>query len=70
MSRKHEVDIPAARADLEWLRARYDGGAVSIGVYVTIRRLETDIAWSEHENWQRLGDVVSAIVKKLGEPDS
>ena len=47
-----------------------DTSAVSIGVYVTIRRLETDIAWSEHENWQRLGDVVSAIVKKLGEPDS
>ena len=33
---------------LEYLRARYDGGAVSPAVYQAIKKLETDIAWCEH----------------------
>jgi hypothetical protein len=30
------------------LRSRYDGGAVSVAVYTTIKRIETDISWAEH----------------------
>jgi hypothetical protein len=60
-SRKHEVDIPQARADLEWLKGRYDGGAVSAAVYTTIKRIESDIAWAEH--WQSLADVANRIIK-------
>jgi hypothetical protein len=36
------------RAELELLRARYDSGAVSPAIYETIKRIERDIAWSEH----------------------
>jgi hypothetical protein len=36
------------RAELEWLRARYDDGKVSAAVFAVIRRLESDIAWAEH----------------------
>jgi hypothetical protein len=38
-----------ARAMLQMLRARYDGGAVAPAIYKTIRELESDIAWAEHE---------------------
>jgi hypothetical protein len=48
-SRKHKVDIPQARAELEWLRSRYDGGAISTAVFTVLKRLECDIAWAEHE---------------------
>jgi hypothetical protein len=37
------------RAELEWLRARYDGGAISKAVFTVMKRLECDIAWAEHE---------------------
>ena len=57
-SRKHEVDIPQARADLEWLRSRYDGGAVCAAVYTTIKRLETDISWAEP--WELLGEATNS----------
>ena len=33
---------------LEYLRARYDNGAVSPAVYQAIKKLETDVAWLEH----------------------
>jgi hypothetical protein len=66
--RERIVDIPQARADLEWLRSRYDGGAVSAAVYTTIKRLETDISWAEH--WQSFGDVVNEIIGKLKEEQS
>jgi hypothetical protein len=39
----------SSRADLALLRARYDSGAVNAAVYAVIKRLECDIAWSEHE---------------------
>jgi hypothetical protein len=65
--RKREVDILQARADLEWLRARYDGGAVSAAVFVTIKRTETAIAWAEHDDWKSLADAVTGIIKKLEE---
>lgn len=35
------------RAELRWLRARYDSDKVSPGVYAAIREIETQIAW-EH----------------------
>lgn len=35
------------RAELRWLRARYDSDKVSPGVYATIKELETQIAWAE-----------------------
>jgi hypothetical protein len=36
------------RAELHWLRARYDHGKVSPAVFAVIRELETSIAWAEH----------------------
>jgi hypothetical protein len=36
------------RDELKMLRARYDSGAVSQGVYAAIRQLEIDCAWREH----------------------
>ena len=36
------------RHQLAWLRARYDDGAISTGVYATIKTIETEIAWHDH----------------------
>ena len=36
------------RAELASLRARYDFGAVSPGVYAIIRQLEIELAWHLH----------------------
>jgi hypothetical protein len=41
--------IARLRAELEWLRARYDDGAISTAVFTVLKRLECDIAWAEHE---------------------
>jgi hypothetical protein len=41
--------VRQARAELEWLRARYDSGVTSDAIYAIIRQLETDIAWAQHE---------------------
>jgi hypothetical protein len=41
------------RQELKFLRARYDGGAVSPAVYAVIRSLEIEVAWSDHENDER-----------------
>ena len=46
--RRPNVDFKLLRAELAHLRARYDGGAVSPGVYAIIRGLELDLAWLEH----------------------
>ncbi len=37
------------RAELYLLRERYDGGAVSPGIYQRIKELETQLAWCEHK---------------------
>jgi hypothetical protein len=37
------------RTRLQFLRTRYDHGAVSPAVYNVIRSLETDIGWYEHQ---------------------
>jgi hypothetical protein len=36
------------RAELDYLRARYDHGAVAPAVYQIIKEIERDIAWCEH----------------------
>ena len=36
------------RAELDYLRARYDHGAVSPAVYQAVKELETEPAWAEH----------------------
>jgi hypothetical protein len=36
------------RAELAWLRSRYDAGAVPALIYDLIKKLETIIAWREH----------------------
>ena len=41
--------IHQARVELEWLRARYDSGAISGAVFETIKQIESDISWSEHK---------------------
>jgi hypothetical protein len=38
----------ALRSELEWLRARYDGGKVAPAVFAVIKDIETNIAWIEH----------------------
>ena len=38
----------ALRAELGWLRARYDAGAVAPSIYVIVKKLEEEIAWREH----------------------
>jgi hypothetical protein len=36
------------RHQLAWLRARYDGGAISPGIYHTIKTIEVELSWHEH----------------------
>jgi hypothetical protein len=43
------ADTQQLRAELKWLRARYDGGAVSNAAYTVIKKIETDISWAEHD---------------------
>jgi len=45
--------IHQARVELEWLRSRYDHGAISDAIYQTVKRIETDIAWHEHREEQK-----------------
>jgi hypothetical protein len=66
--RKQEtfVNVQRLRDQLEWLRARYDGGATSAAVYSMIRRIESDLAWAEHnDNWQQIGEPAMRVVNKL-----
>jgi hypothetical protein len=37
------------RAELMWLRGRYDDGAIRAGIYGVVKSLEVDIAWKEYE---------------------
>jgi hypothetical protein len=41
------------RTRLQFLRTRYDHGAVSPAVYNVIRSLETDIGWCEHQGREK-----------------
>jgi hypothetical protein len=36
------------RQQLAWLRGRYDDGAISPGIYHTIKTIEVEISWHEH----------------------
>jgi hypothetical protein len=36
----------ALRAELEWLRSRYDDGTISPAVFAVIREIETTISWA------------------------
>jgi hypothetical protein len=36
------------RGRLEQVRARYDCGAVPLGLYKVIKEMEREIAWTEH----------------------
>ena len=47
------TEIDRAREELEWLRSRYDSGAVSDAIYVTIRQLEIDLSWAQHKRQRR-----------------
>jgi hypothetical protein len=38
------------RAELAWLKSRYDGGAVPSSAFWAIKDLEESIAWSEHRS--------------------
>jgi hypothetical protein len=44
--------ITALRAELHFLRSRYDHGAVSPAVYAVIRKIETEIGWHDHEQFK------------------
>jgi hypothetical protein len=49
----YHAEIQRAREELDWLRSRYDCGAVSNTVFVVVKGLECDIAWLQHERQQR-----------------
>jgi hypothetical protein len=40
------------RDELRWLQSRYDGGKISPAVFAVVKRLETEIAWRQHETGQ------------------
>ena len=40
------------RGRLDQVRARYDDGAVSPGVYKAVKAMEEEIAWTEHKGRQ------------------
>lgn len=42
-----DEDLQHIRGELDWLRAKYDTGAVPGGIYAVIKGLEEDIGWSE-----------------------
>ena len=50
-----ENSTAALRAELEWLRSRYDGGAVSSSIYAVIRTIETELSWREQQGRQFRG---------------
>ena len=41
---------------LEYLKARYDGGAVSPAMFKVIKELEREIAWCEHQQEKQRND--------------
>ena len=47
------TEIDRTREELQWLRSRYDSGAVSDAVYAMIRQLEIDLSWAQYERQQR-----------------
>jgi hypothetical protein len=49
----YRAEIARAREELEWLRGRYDCGAISDTVFVVVKSLECEIAWLQHERQQR-----------------
>jgi hypothetical protein len=38
----------ALRSELEWLRARYDGGTISPAIFSILKAIEHEIAWREY----------------------
>ena len=49
----YNAEIKRAREELNWLRSRYDCGAISDTVFVVVKKLECEIAWLQHERHQR-----------------
>ena len=49
----YNAEIQQARAELDWLRSRYDCGAVSHTVFEVVKNLECEIAWLQHERQQQ-----------------
>jgi hypothetical protein len=48
-----ERQAQRTRTELALLRAKYDSGAVSLGIYAVIKNLECEIAWLEHQERPR-----------------
>ena len=44
------IESEVLRGRLEQVRARYDDGAMSPGVYQAVKQIELEIAWSEHRS--------------------
>ena len=36
------------RAELEWIRSRYDSAQVSDAVFAVVKKLETELSWRQH----------------------
>ena len=49
----YNAEIQQARAELDWLRSRYDCGAMSDTVFVVVKSLECEVSWLQHEQQQR-----------------
>jgi len=47
--------VAKMRSELEDLRARYDGGAVSPGIWAVIQGMEREIAWEQYRIQQAGG---------------
>jgi hypothetical protein len=43
-------DEKRLRAELEWLRSKYDSGAVSDAVFAVVKSIEREIAWAQHRD--------------------
>jgi hypothetical protein len=41
------------REELRWLCARYDNGAMSEATFASLKEIECDIAWMDHEQERR-----------------
>jgi hypothetical protein len=51
---KHQTTASQILRDRrEQVRARYDDGAMSPGVYQAVKQIELEIAWTEHKGGQQ-----------------
>jgi hypothetical protein len=45
---RERKSLAELREQLEWLRARHDGGAISAAILTVVGNIEIELAWREH----------------------